>query len=426
LDFAIFSLKAGTMSEYACVDANTEWMMNQAVHQQQLAQIQPTHPAAQSVQSLTLSVNSIANSVSSLSPTNTNASLRYPTLYVPQTVNEALQMPLTFNAYPVPATTNAPQQQQYMENAQYGYGQQGQTQQHQPQTHQYMHPHTQLYAQMHGIRSMVHEEDDGYSPLTPQITDESKSSPDKPPQQKRTYTKRKDSCTTPKPKDPPKEGSRLYKQHEEIETMKRTLRDPLLLLIQTIERIIPAVATYPNSDPNYLAHYLPSGTDASKSGMQQQNRNPVLPYVFYKSMEEEMLRLIPETVKTCTDALTKYINKYRHRHVNNRRKHLSTDLQVSNFEKSPAQLALEATDKAVLAPVPLEQPQPNESKAESKSATTAVVSSSKEKEKEAVKEIIKEVEIAAIVLPKDESLPATEAEEKQNQTTRKRRRCAMK
>jgi hypothetical protein len=140
-------------------------------------------------------------------------------------------------------------------------------------------------------------------------------------------------------------GVRLRKQQQEIETVLKATTDPLYSLIETMKQIVPAVATFPNvANTQFLKYYLPPGTDTSKVGMQNQNRNPIVPYIFYKSMSEDMPRLLHRAVKQVEESLTAFISKYRHRHVNNRRKHLRTDLNVEQFDKSVAQLAHDQED----------------------------------------------------------------------------------
>jgi len=282
--------------------------------------------------SLASTVNSVAHLVSSLSPTSA-----YPPISLDRQ-NEAFLHQHNAYSHFLPL-----QSHQLPAHQQSSYGiptfnpatdqsiQSPPLQQQQQQQH--TNPHFFLQNQIRNAHALTSSWEAEYGPLMHSEKTDYHQHQTAP---KRTYTKRKE--TTPKAKDTPKEGSRLHKQLEEIETTRKALREPLLSLIQLIDRLVPAIATYPNSDGEYLSYYLPCGTDVSKTGMQQQNRNPVLPYVFYKSMDEDIRRLFPETIKTCAEGLSKYINKYRHRHVNNRRKHLSSDLQVSQFEKSPAQL----------------------------------------------------------------------------------------
>lgn len=296
------------MSGNVCGDEQHEWL--------QMTNLLP-HPSTQTVQSLSINVNSIANCVSALSPTNTSSMsmsappLQYPTLPVPVLYDPQQQQPQQQQRQQQFMLTQAPS----VQHMQYP---------------QYVYPHAHLQTQMQNMNTTIatwtaassaEKEDD-----TMRVGD--------PQDKKRFYSKRKEPAT----KSAPKEGSRLFKQQEEIESVRKALTEPLLALVQTIQKIVPAVATYPSSERTWLNHYLPCGTDTSKDGMQQQNRNPVLPHVFYKSMEEEVQRIVTDTLKQISEQFGKYVNKYRHRHVNNRRKHLSTNVSVSKFEKSPSQL----------------------------------------------------------------------------------------
>lgn len=325
------------------------------VQQQQQQQQNPQQP---SQQYLTQMVNSIAPMISSnpeyIPPYSTNMSnMSYPNA-----------LPLQYPTIPLPSLTNPPNQGLSMYALQPPPQQQQQSQPVQMGSSYPPYPHAQLQSQLRDLQQLSStweapstnsvdpnetetEDDECNDSLLKQEAKESKNNSFRKQESNDTFKKDRKKKVLVKgksgdeSKDTPKEGTRLQKQRDEIQKVIKTCTDPLRTLIQTLETRIPCVSTYPNADQHLLSYYLPVGSDTSKEGMTRENRNPIYPYVFFRSLYEDMEHLYESTFQQVREGFSKYVNKYRHRHVNNRRKHLNTDLQVSSFPKSPSQLHYE-------------------------------------------------------------------------------------